>query len=427
MNTAKSDTRLLLDGDLEADLSQWDTDMTGSGASSYEEASARTALDGSGFGRTIEVFADLAQGSNRLLVDHGGSGSAKGYAIQIKSGLIKLLQAGVAIGELAPPNLGVGATGFLVVWATEPNPATTGPSDELRSELLIVDVENLEVARGIYQHARVEPSPLEHFAVNGTWDGTTINNASAEPLAGVRISSRFHTTVEAREDWADDLGLVALAEPDGDALRLAEPARLAAAAHELGEVAGPQYQAVALGLAEMRPRAVGAVVQATSRERPTLGADWRDTWGTKWVRDMADGFQASRAWCWVRRLAETCAWLKVRMQVALWPLGTNDPAPLTIAVCCSGERPGTEDAEVSRVEVERTTDDGTDGLGALLDFELLLIRRGLEDGRTWIWVEAKLTGDDADATAYAIRSCSIAPLALPSIDDELAPIDGYGP
>ena len=79
MTSARADTRVLVTSPITTDLSQWATNLTASGSGAYEDPSARTALDGTGDGRTIEIACKLNTGISSVIVAHGGDVAVQPY------------------------------------------------------------------------------------------------------------------------------------------------------------------------------------------------------------------------------------------------------------------------------------------------------------------------------------------------------------
>ena len=103
----------------------------------------------------------------------------------------------------------------------------------------------------------------------------------------------------------------------------------------------------------------------------------------------------------------------------------TDTHPRTPEGHCIECAPG-EVGESSTVTLTRDDDDGEFGLGELLQFDRLFVRRD-DDGRSWLWLSAKITGSNADQTFYTLRSLTIAPESLPALDQPEEPLGVFDP
>jgi hypothetical protein len=73
----------------------------------------------------------------------------------------------------------------------------------------------------------------------------------------------------------------------------------------------------------------------------------------------------------------------------------------------------------------RSTDDGLGGDGALLQFPRALVRRD-KVSRSWVWLELRLTGDNASGTSYLIRQVTLLPESVPTYEDPDEPQEIFG-
>ena len=420
MTTAKADTRLLLlAGDLTTDASQRETDLTAADLGSYEDASARTALDGLGDGRTIEVVCELDNTSSGILVSSGGiGGGSPTYRIVVSAGVVVFFVGITLIGSITPPGLGGSLDDYLIAWATEPDATEAA---DARSEFVVWSLSSGNVQRLVVLHA-VEPAdPTDALSVGGLWTGGgSLSSDFTDTITELRISSRFHTAVETREDF-----ISSTAAPDVDGWIVAELPRLPAALVEVAAVAGPQWQAAAAAAVQHRPRLASAIVQALARAPwAELGSDIASTYPAKWVVQIGDSWQATIAWLWWVEVPAACGWLVPWVQVALWSNDTDPPAQLELRVVTSDRKPG-QGGQRTTSTITRSTDDGSGGVGALLQLPRVLVRRD-KTGRSWVWLETRLTGANAADTSYIIRQVSLLPESVPSYDDPDEPQEMLG-
>jgi hypothetical protein len=197
---AKEDTRLLLlSSNLTADLSQYGTNLTASGASSYETNSARAALASA---REVYVRITLtAAEANRVLIAHHNTALTNlTYAIVTNgSGQIEVQAgAGTSIwkGPVAP------ASDLSIAMSTRVNPDTTGASDALISTFVVYD-HTVGEWLAIDQATHAAPTTASNYtlSVGGLLSGGFIVNAPTNAPTRVRVSSSYHSSTEFGEDW----------------------------------------------------------------------------------------------------------------------------------------------------------------------------------------------------------------------------------
>jgi hypothetical protein len=420
VSTSKPDTRILLTTtDLLTDLSQWAVDLTAAGAAAYEEESERTAINGDGRGRSLEIDFEADTSSAGVLIDHGGGDASPSYQLKIKSNAIECNAGLSTLGSLPLPDLDGSLAHFVASWSTEPNPLTTGGSDALRSELTVFNAGTGTIARLVFEHAVTVSSVLDHLGIGGVWSGALMNFAYTDTIHVLRISSRYHTSIETREDF-----VLQTTAPSVDGWVVAELQRLPAAALEVAELAGPQYQVAAPAAVEHRARLASPLVQAMFRDWPVLGADLAAKWPPNWVTDLGDDWQTTAAWLWRCEVPKICGWIVARIQVAVWATDANPPSQLEVRISNSDAPPG-QDGTVSSEELTRAVDDGVDGTGVLAVFDRVFVNRD-DAGRSWVWLASRLVGANA-TTRYAIRQITIAPLSVPSLDLPEEPADLFSP
>ena len=409
MTTPKADTRVLLVDDLTVDASQWETDLTAADAGAYEEEAARTAIDGAGEGRSIELVFEADTSSNGVLVDHG---NAAAFQVGIGGGVVLCRQDTATIASATLPGVSGVLGMFKLQWSTEPNP---GDGDELRSELTVLGPEG-DVLRMVFDHGVPTASELDDFSVGGVWSGGSLTSDYGDAISVVRISARYHTSIEFREDFTTQT-----AEPDIDGWIVAELPRLPEQLLEQGEVAGPQYLIATAAGEQHRPRLAGPLVQALARKDwVTLGPDITEAYPPKWVVDLADGWQVPASWLWLLEVPRACGWLVVTLQIAMQSTNVDPPGQVEIRFTTSDARPGADGHESSR-----TVTHDADG-EVILTFERCFVVRD-QPGLTWAWLAMRITGDNAAATAYQIRQCTIVPESVPSLELPEEPSDIYSP
>jgi hypothetical protein len=397
------------------------TDLTASGAAGYELNSARTALAGTGSGRSIELIVDINNGSAGTLVDHTHTSTTYKVTVSV-GGVVNFIGPSGTIKSITAPGVGGADKSYVVAWSTEPNPQTTGAPDALRSEFLVYDIAvGGSPSWDTAVHAAPSVSGTATLTVGGVWTGV-LTEAYSPTIDAVRISSRFHTRVETREHFVAQTAAPTL---EGPAACQLFP--LPAAVLTNGNVVGPAYQ---LGAASMqttrdRHRLLSPVEQWMNASPPTLSDDMRDTINPKHVLNMGDGWQQPLMWlCW-RPFPRHCTHVRVEVQWATWETvpGATDIVELRAHSWNANPYYATED---SNVLISRTSDDGVNGLGVRQVFPPLLVKRG-DDGYTWLGLSGRTdSGSGSGNASYLVRSYTAVPWVLGDGYDGGQP-NGWGP
>lgn len=418
MTSARPDTRLLVASPVTTDLSQWLTDLTASGSGAYEDPSVRTALDGTGDGRSLEAAFEASNASEGWILRHGGDVATQPYGLFVKTGEVRFMGTGATvIASIVMPGIGAGLSDYIAAINTEPNPLTTGAADALRSEFLVYDVLGKALAWLVVHHAVIVADPAGAFSVGGEWDGAVLQIPYPDGIDDVRVSSRFHTRVEVREHW-----VAPTTAPTPDGITAVEGPVLPAETTLAKSVAGPQYQAAAAAMAvgRNRHRMVSAAVQCIVPEPPMWEDDLADVIGAGRVYDLELGYQTPLCWLWRRRIPRHCSWVRVRVQWATWDTDGQPPDLVELRAHTADAPPPLAQEQQAKT-ISRNVDDGTGGIGVLETFELLYVERDL-DGWTWLFLSARTDGGSgAGNVAYSIREISIVPVSTSEGFDDQPP------
>lgn len=401
------------------DRSQYDTPLTASGGAYYEDPSPRCALDGSGMGRSVELSVELDTSVSGTLVEFGADAGDPNYAITVTAGgTIVFVHDGGTLISLAAPDVSGTAKTYVIGYNTEPNGATTGGGDALRSEATVYSVDDGTIATGVITHDVLPLTAGSGVAVGGSWDGSAMSDVFDGTINAVRISSRYHTRTEVREHW-----VAQSAAADVDGVEAIEAPVLPADLAEPGSIVGPQYQAGAASLAvgRNRHRLVGPVVQFLDAnlvfyESPLSGVTGLDA--TR-VRALPGGYETHLGWLWRRSIVRHAEWLLGRIQWGTLDLGGGAVAASVRLYSASQPPHLAQPDETSYVTLSRTDDDA--GAGVVAEFAPLRVQRG-EDGRSWLWLGISLGASDR---AY-IRELTIQSLTRQALDVP-APPPQWGP
>jgi hypothetical protein len=413
VTSPRPDTRYLATATLTTDLSQRATNLTASGAAGYEDPSPRTALDGTGNGRSLEFTIEIDENHGGTLACHGRDIDADpAYEVRLDAGSIVLECDGSSVASLAVPNLGASVREYVVAVATEPNPSTTGAGDALRTEITIYDVTADEVAYATKTHAVYTVVTTGAFTVGGQWTGGALVDAFDGTITAVRVSARFHTKTETREHF-----VAATAAPDPDGIEAVEVQVLPSQVTEPGAIVGPQYQAAAhaMAIGRNRHRSVGPVIQMVTPSAPVFGAALSTTVPAWWVRSLGDGYSTHLGWYWRRKIPRHTDWLRTVVQWATW-YTSGTLVSVKLRLYTSDEPPHLAQ-DWDSVTLSRTTHDTVGGLGVLEDFALVRVRRNAQ-GLTHVWLGAQIDVGGGNTNAFVVRALTATPVSRPAVDGQ---------
>jgi hypothetical protein len=426
VTSARPDTRYLATAPITTDIGQRLTNLTVSGAGGYELNSARTAIAGSGAGRSIEVACDLTNATTGVIVDFGTGAS---YRITVSAGgMVTFSGSSGTFKTLTAPGIAAGAQAYVIAWSTEPNPLATGAGDAQRSEFLVYGGVAISPAL-VWDTAEhvVEPAAGSGtFTVGGVWTGSlTLPFTGA--LTALRISSRFHTRVETREHFVAQTAAPTL---EGPAACQLFP--LPAAVCTNGNVIGPQYQLAAASMqtGRNRHRLASPLVQWQNASPPALSDNMKFADGVNpkhvWNMPGGEGWQQPLMWLCARRVPLNIMWLRVEVQWATWETisGATDLVELRAHTWSGNPLTATE---THSVLISRQVDDGTNGLGVRQVFDPLLVKRDPANGLTWIGLSARTdSGSGTGNATYWVRSLTVVPWVLAE-GYGAQPLNPYGP
>jgi hypothetical protein len=405
MTSARPDTRYL-SGAGWTDTSQRLTDLTPSGAGAYELSSTRTALVGTGAGRSIELIVDIDNATTGTLVDHN-NGS---YRIRVAAGgIVQFVNAGVQIAAITAPNVGGAARSYVVAWSTEPNPGGAALT-ELRSEFVVYDLALGVTATnpGWTTAVHIVTTVGGTFTVAGVFTGGVMTLTYANAIDCVRISSRFHTRMETREHF-----VAQTAAPSIVGVAACELIPFPAGALTDGNVVGPGYQfaAASMQTGRNRHRLLSPIEQVVNLG-PTIADDMRDTFGPKAVWNMGDGWQNPSAWLIRRMVPRHCQWLQVEVQFSQWETDIGSGVDKLELRCHAANGPPKTATETSTVALDRTANDLVGGVGVRMTFDPLLVKRD-DWGYTWLYMSGRTDdGSGSGNVSYRRNEWSIVPLVL---------------
>lgn len=252
--------------DLVDDISGEATDLTQGTTSGYETNSTRANLTER---RTVDFHGDQIDNTEAGYMFKWDRGGGDYSAMRFNSGTIDVTVDGGSNWEQWTPTDLNGADEWLVVWAMEPNPDTTGASDARRSE-----IHAFNLSQGDY-----DVFTWTHEAESGTGTGTLIfgasNTSDSDTIAGdvldIRLSSGFHSSAESYETWVAQSTAPTLT---GKELRpVSMPDRGDVVLGDDGQFAGPIHIIAAKACEQHKALLWGPVVNDVNNDGDFLGSN----------------------------------------------------------------------------------------------------------------------------------------------------------
>jgi hypothetical protein len=224
---------------LAVDESQVATNMTAAATWIYEAAPASRFNVLTRW--TMDALVDMNNTDTGRIWTQGGTGR---WRISVAAGVISAtLQIGAAlvtVATLTLPGVSGSDERFLISWAAEPNPATTGASDALRTELRAWNITD-----GTYDQTVTTHGARDTETGAAVWGaGST---AGASPFTGViyacRFGTAFHHSQTVRESFLSNVAPPALL---GESRREVIVPPKSTGLGDDGQLAGPLFLRAAL-------------------------------------------------------------------------------------------------------------------------------------------------------------------------------------
>ncbi len=213
------------------DQSQERTDLVDHTTYLQEASSARFALT---YPRELTVCFTKKTGDEGILINHGTStGASHTYRMRVFGTVLYCTENGSAVLSVALPDVTGTDRRFMAQWSTRPD--VFDPS-KVVSELTVYNF-----TTGAWSHAFATHTPA---TTNTGWDfnvggyGAGVSAYDVTDIDTVRVGSRFHSQVEAREDWVDESTAPTI---DGVLRSAALPISTGTEVGTSGEFAGPAY------------------------------------------------------------------------------------------------------------------------------------------------------------------------------------------
>lgn len=211
---AKEDTRgLWLNYELDADLSQWATDLTISAAGpaygnngAYRASDTPRQLTGA-LGREIVVRFEVNPGSDKsacvVALGPPASSVTVAWAIELDSSTrLSFRQGASVLATVAFASIS-GQQEVTVSWSSRPNPDTTGASNALLSEVFVFGHTSSEFEEPVQFAHAVSTVAGTHAFMLGGYGGAGGNpwTSDVRQVRSCRIGSAWHPANELADDW----------------------------------------------------------------------------------------------------------------------------------------------------------------------------------------------------------------------------------
>lgn len=297
------------------------------------------------------------------------------------------------MASLALPGIGAGAEDFVIAWAAQPNPYTTGAGDALRSELRAWNTTDGTYAQTIATHAARSSGTGDLVC----WASSTAGaNAFSGTPARIRISAtRFKTATETREDFIATTSAPTITGQDAIEALVVDP-------NATPQQAGQMHAIWASLARSCRPNAMRTLSPLVNRnmlERTTLSGSTFSGMPSAWQRLAPNGAdRLMGAFAAKVHPPEFCDRVKVRVHVQQWRTSgtTHDRIHLTMYALT---RPPTSTGDVVDQATQLGARSVTDSIatshgsgasaGAWVDLGLLPVVRNSQ-GDVWLVLALRL-------------------------------------
>jgi len=366
----------------------WETDLTVDTGVLIESSSSRADLPGE---RTIDV---------RIQTDTGDSGHLYTYgngSLSTSFGDVICEVNGSDIITYTVEEMGGSAEDFVISWAIEPNPLTTGASDAYRSDLWVHNID-----QDTWEHATATHAESTATAEDMVWLGSAPGSDQFTGVAyELRLCSAYHSSTETDETFSAVSSSPTLAGVE----RIESPVPTrASGVGDDGMYAGPVEAMAAIAVAAndllMAGPAVNEVCRgAFANDSDLTMVDPDDVDFTMHLeflrrRPVAPSSNRARVRVFLQQDAVGVAAMDVRCYCA------NAPGPI------AHPSASPDDYERYYVEATRAADDGVGSSGgAWVDLGDVRLARDTQ-GYCWFWL-----GFDADSIDYwRIRAWTVEPV-----------------
>ena len=397
------------------DLSQRLTNLVTAATYASEAASGRTALS---VPREIVVRLELAEGDTGVILNHGDDANTDHtYRITMSLDFLFFAQNGVVVEVIAPPGLAAAPKDYVIAWSTR-----DGPGVQVTSEFWVYNETDSVISVMTVEHNPSSTSAGWRFNVSGYGLGNSTFSGGLAAYKGVRIGRRYHTMVEAAEDWIAES--VPPAPPaDAETRVQGYPSPLARAA--VGQFGGPTYLEGARSVFHNRRRPVSPLGNLHY-----LGAELvtNELLPDRWRRrppgvDVDGVWNFSIRWMLIAPVPSSVNWARARVHVQQYNSIGGASVECQLRLYSMNQLPngvGKLDDEAlvySYTEGMIDAEHGGAGNGEWVSLGDLRLRSN-SAGYTYLVlayaVDGGTPGPDADATRLRFRALTIEPYATPA-------------
>lgn len=266
------------------DRSQYNDDQA-TGASWHYEAAPASRFDVSQ-SWSIECDIDASSGTTGRLFSYAAStnfffGLRIGNSAGLIDCIITIAGVGTVVGSLTLPDVSGSRQNYIVGWSAEPNKATTGASDAVRSVLYAFNVDTGTYAQSVFTHA-------DRASGTGVQVWWAFNAAGASPFDGTPNACRFstgrvRTPTETREDFIGRTTAPTLTSDYSVSYPIVD---VACDIAEPGQFAGPVYAEGAATAASHALRLFSPLANRTTPELDIFDDDDDALFPTQWHSEM---------------------------------------------------------------------------------------------------------------------------------------------
>lgn len=333
--------------------------------------------------REISVVANLSNSQTGILVNYGSTdGTQYIYRVEVSAGAVSFRQAGSVLASVPLPGVNGTPSSYVIHWST----GFDDVSSTHYSEFAVC-----RLASGAWTISRANHAQPPaagggwQFNLSGYGAGSSLFSGGLSNITSVRISRRFHSTTEAREDWQTESSTPAptgyvpgieLAPVSSEVYQADPDDPVADAILDPLTFAGPAQWLTALHSGVHRQRLYSPIINVEMNNPPTLQSTWAPT---EFYKVDQQGFFYGVNHLYVCPCPRTPGsgglygrvWVHVQTWVAGGAPGGTTPKLRVIARASS--TPVGEDASYSQI-VQCTTNHGSNGIGQILDLGEISLR-----------------------------------------------------
>lgn len=345
---SKADTVFLCrasGGGLTDDLSQYHLDLTDEGGGIYTSTDNRFNVSSP---RELSILIDANLGDEGFLLYYGDEDwNDASYVMRVSGGTVLFFVGTSYIDYVDMPNVGVTDKSYLIHWSTMYDPIAVS----YMSEIAVCETgSETWVVKKVFHAAPTSSNDFKFCLTGFFWDGSGVYTNT---ITAARVSRRWHSTTEAREDWVSTSAApsvtgvspeVQLSPSMADPFSLTNSEVLAEGIANTHSFAGPAFFWGATSQWANRLRQMAPLVNVGINNPMTLSAAISSS---AWHDDAPSGsYRLPLSYLFARPIPGVCDRAKVRLHIQGWieagsPLGTSmDPVFRVFAMSKLPSQPG---------------------------------------------------------------------------------------